>query len=99
MRDTAVRLAELGWLHNKIRKYADQRSLDRSFGLVGQVCSSLLGLRYLIFLMSACKVTVRLVLRNMSVRVHWEYARMHQGQRREFKRGRAFEVGELGPAL
>lgn len=49
--------------------------------------------------MSACKVTVRLVLRNMSVRVHWEYARMHQGQRREFKRGRAFEVGELGPAL
>ncbi|XP_055468477.1 gamma-tubulin complex component 3-like, partial [Psammomys obesus] len=41
LRDTAVRLAELGWLHNKIRKYADQRSLDRSFGLVGQVCSSL----------------------------------------------------------
>ena len=50
LRDTAVRLAELGWLHNKIRKYADQRSLDRSFGLVGQVCSSLLGLEYLITL-------------------------------------------------
>lgn len=40
--DTAVRLAELGWLHNKIRKYADQRSLDRSFGLVGQsFCAAL----------------------------------------------------------
>lgn len=50
LRDTAVRLAELGWLHNKIRKYADQRSLDRSFGLVGQVCSSLLGLKCLISL-------------------------------------------------
>lgn len=50
LRDTAVRLAELGWLHNKIRKYADQRSLDRSFGLVGQVCSSLLGLKCLITL-------------------------------------------------
>lgn len=35
-----MRLAELGWLHNKIRKYTDQRSLDRSFGLVGQVCAS-----------------------------------------------------------
>lgn len=34
-----MRLAELGWLHNKIRKYTDQRSLDRSFGLVGQVCA------------------------------------------------------------
>ncbi|XP_028622137.1 gamma-tubulin complex component 3 isoform X2 [Grammomys surdaster] len=42
LRDTAVRLAELGWLHNKIRKYADQRSLDRSFGLVGQsFCAAL----------------------------------------------------------
>lgn len=49
LRDTAVRLSELGWLHNKIRKYADQRSLDRSFGLVGQVCS-LLGLKCLISL-------------------------------------------------
>lgn len=37
-----MRLAELGWLHNKIRKYTDQRSLDRSFGLVGQVCSLLI---------------------------------------------------------
>ncbi|XP_063553646.1 gamma-tubulin complex component 3 isoform X5 [Gorilla gorilla gorilla] len=36
LRDTAVRLSELGWLHNKIRRYTDQRSLDRSFGLVGQ---------------------------------------------------------------
>lgn len=42
LRDTAVRLAELGWLHNKIRKYTDQRSLDRSFGLVGQsFCAAL----------------------------------------------------------
>ncbi|XP_026921046.1 gamma-tubulin complex component 3 isoform X5 [Acinonyx jubatus] len=42
LRDTTVRLAELGWLHNKIRKYTDQRSLDRSFGLVGQsFCAAL----------------------------------------------------------
>ncbi|XP_027243646.1 gamma-tubulin complex component 3 [Cricetulus griseus] len=42
LRDMSVRLAELGWLHNKIRKYADQRSLDRSFGLVGQsFCAAL----------------------------------------------------------
>ncbi|KAM4859980.1 LOW QUALITY PROTEIN: gamma-tubulin complex component 3 [Thomomys bottae] len=42
VRDTAIRLSELGWLHNKIRKYTDQRSLDRSFGLVGQsFCAAL----------------------------------------------------------
>ncbi|XP_019500377.1 PREDICTED: gamma-tubulin complex component 3 isoform X2 [Hipposideros armiger] len=42
LRDTAARLSELGWLHNKIRKYTDQRSLDRSFGLVGQsFCAAL----------------------------------------------------------
>ncbi|XP_040589388.1 gamma-tubulin complex component 3 isoform X1 [Mesocricetus auratus] len=42
LRDMSVRLAELGWLHNKIRKYTDQRSLDRSFGLVGQsFCAAL----------------------------------------------------------
>ncbi|XP_036311998.1 gamma-tubulin complex component 3 isoform X3 [Pipistrellus kuhlii] len=42
LRDTTSRLAELGWLHNKIRKYTDQRSLDRSFGLVGQsFCAAL----------------------------------------------------------
>ncbi|XP_048454377.1 gamma-tubulin complex component 3 [Rhincodon typus] len=42
LRDTASRLAELGWLHNKIRKYTDQRCLDRAFGLVGQsFCASL----------------------------------------------------------
>lgn len=39
LRDTSSRLAELGWLHNKVRKYTDARSLDRAFGLVGQVCS------------------------------------------------------------
>lgn len=38
LRDTCSRLAELGWLHNKVRKYTDARSLDRAFGLVGQVC-------------------------------------------------------------
>ncbi|XP_067842763.1 gamma-tubulin complex component 3 isoform X2 [Heptranchias perlo] len=42
LRDTASRLAELGWLHNKIRKYTDQRCVDRAFGLVGQsFCASL----------------------------------------------------------
>ncbi|ELW47485.1 Gamma-tubulin complex component 3 [Tupaia chinensis] len=42
LRDTTLRLAELGWLHNKIRRYTDQRSLDRSFGLVGQsFCAAL----------------------------------------------------------
>ncbi|CAN9498182.1 unnamed protein product [Ophioblennius macclurei] len=42
LRDTSGRLAELGWLHNKIRKYTDARSLDRAFGLVGQgFCASL----------------------------------------------------------
>ena len=35
-----MRLAELGWLHNRIREYTDQRSLDRSLGLVGQVRAS-----------------------------------------------------------
>ncbi|XP_069493082.1 gamma-tubulin complex component 3 isoform X1 [Ambystoma mexicanum] len=42
LKDTTSRLAELGWLHNKIRQYTDQRSLDRSFGLVGQsFCAAL----------------------------------------------------------
>ncbi|KAM8975915.1 gamma-tubulin complex component 3 [Pelodytes ibericus] len=42
LRDTTSRLAELGWLHNKVRKYTDQRSLDRAFGLVGQsFCAAL----------------------------------------------------------
>ncbi|XP_064185938.1 gamma-tubulin complex component 3 isoform X1 [Anguilla rostrata] len=42
LRDTSSRLAELGWLHNKVRKYTDARSLDRAFGLVGQsFCASL----------------------------------------------------------
>ncbi|KAI3366285.1 hypothetical protein L3Q82_009761, partial [Scortum barcoo] len=42
LRDTSGRLAELGWLHNKVRKYTDARSLDRAFGLVGQsFCASL----------------------------------------------------------
>ncbi|XP_061548535.1 gamma-tubulin complex component 3 isoform X2 [Phycodurus eques] len=42
LRDTSSRLSELGWLHNKIRKYTDARSLDQAFGLVGQsFCASL----------------------------------------------------------
>uniref|UniRef100_A0A672G107 Uncharacterized protein n=1 Tax=Salarias fasciatus TaxID=181472 RepID=A0A672G107_SALFA len=42
LRDTSGRLAELGWLHNKVRKYTDARSLDRAFGLVGQgFCAAL----------------------------------------------------------
>ncbi|XP_029307491.1 gamma-tubulin complex component 3 [Cottoperca gobio] len=42
LRDTSSRLSELGWLHNKVRKYTDARSLDRAFGLVGQsFCASL----------------------------------------------------------
>ncbi|XP_063067999.1 gamma-tubulin complex component 3 [Engraulis encrasicolus] len=42
LRDISSRLAELGWLHNKVRKYTDSRSLDRAFGLVGQsFCASL----------------------------------------------------------
>uniref|UniRef100_A0A8C8VJZ5 Tubulin gamma complex associated protein 3 n=1 Tax=Pelusios castaneus TaxID=367368 RepID=A0A8C8VJZ5_9SAUR len=42
LRDTTSRLSELGWLHNKIRRYTDQRSLDRAFGLVGQsFCAAL----------------------------------------------------------
>uniref|UniRef100_A0A7N8Y5S8 Tubulin gamma complex component 3 n=1 Tax=Mastacembelus armatus TaxID=205130 RepID=A0A7N8Y5S8_9TELE len=42
LRDMSSRLAELGWLHNKVRKYTDARSLDRAFGLVGQsFCASL----------------------------------------------------------
>ncbi|XP_063809225.1 gamma-tubulin complex component 3 isoform X1 [Pseudophryne corroboree] len=42
LKDATGRLAELGWLHNKVRKYTDQRSLDRAFGLVGQsFCAAL----------------------------------------------------------
>ncbi|XP_012712674.2 gamma-tubulin complex component 3 isoform X1 [Fundulus heteroclitus] len=42
LRDISSRLAELGWLHNKVRKYTDARTLDRAFGLVGQsFCASL----------------------------------------------------------
>ncbi|XP_072294508.1 gamma-tubulin complex component 3 [Eucyclogobius newberryi] len=42
LHDLSSRLSELGWLHNKVRKYADSRSLDRAFGLVGQsFCASL----------------------------------------------------------
>lgn len=42
LRDTSSRLSELGWLHNKIRKYTDSHSLDRAFGLVGQsFCAAL----------------------------------------------------------
>ncbi|XP_033096143.1 gamma-tubulin complex component 3 homolog [Anneissia japonica] len=36
VRDQVHKQAELGWLHNKVRKYADNRSKDKTFGLVGQ---------------------------------------------------------------
>lgn len=36
------KLAELGWLHNRIRKYIDKHSKDLAFGLVGQAfCAAL----------------------------------------------------------
>ncbi|XP_035006256.1 gamma-tubulin complex component 3 isoform X1 [Hippoglossus stenolepis] len=42
LRDTCSRLAELGWLHNKVMKFTDARSVDRAFGLVGQsFCAAL----------------------------------------------------------
>ncbi|XP_078738908.1 gamma-tubulin complex component 3 [Lampetra fluviatilis] len=42
LRDVTSRLSEIGWLHNKVRKYVDQRALDRAFGLVGQsFCAAL----------------------------------------------------------
>ncbi|XP_075910838.1 gamma-tubulin complex component 3 [Petromyzon marinus] len=42
LRDVTARLSEIGWLHNKARKYIDQRALDRAFGLVGQsFCAAL----------------------------------------------------------
>ncbi|OCT92539.1 hypothetical protein XELAEV_18015595mg [Xenopus laevis] len=42
LKDITSKLSELGWLHNKIKKYTDQRSLDRAFGLVGQsFCAAL----------------------------------------------------------
>ena len=37
LRKTVQKLGECGWLYNKVRKYADSRSTDRAFGLVGQV--------------------------------------------------------------
>ena len=37
VRQQLLRLAECGWLHNKVRRYADARSSERAFGLVGQV--------------------------------------------------------------
>lgn len=48
LRDTSSRLAELGWLHNKVRKYTDARSLDRAFGLVGQVCFCVFALPWIL---------------------------------------------------
>ena len=37
LRKSIAKLAECGWMYNKIWKYADSRSTDRAFGLVGQV--------------------------------------------------------------
>ena len=37
MRDLVHKLAELGWLFLRIRKYVDARSQDKALGIVGQV--------------------------------------------------------------
>jgi len=37
VRQTVSKLAECGFLFNKVRKYADSHSTDCSMGLVGQV--------------------------------------------------------------
>jgi gamma-tubulin complex component 3 len=36
-RTLVTKLAECGWLHNKVKKYIDSHNKDRSIGLVGQV--------------------------------------------------------------
>ncbi|KAK2147394.1 hypothetical protein LSH36_555g02025 [Paralvinella palmiformis] len=36
LRKAVAKLAECGWMYNQIWKYADSRSTDRAFGLVGQ---------------------------------------------------------------
>ncbi|XP_013415922.1 gamma-tubulin complex component 3 homolog [Lingula anatina] len=42
VRQKVTKLAECGWLYTKIRKYADARSSDKAFGLVGQsFCAAL----------------------------------------------------------
>ncbi|CAH1785133.1 unnamed protein product [Owenia fusiformis] len=42
VRKTVGKLAECGWLYNKVRKYCDTRSTDKAFGLVGQsFCAAL----------------------------------------------------------
>ncbi|XP_078693983.1 gamma-tubulin complex component 3-like [Branchiostoma floridae x Branchiostoma belcheri] len=41
-RDLLGKLSELGWLHNKIRKFVDSKISDRALGLVGQsFCAAL----------------------------------------------------------
>ena len=41
-RQKVTKLAECGWLYNKIRKYSDARRSDRAFGLAGQsFCTAL----------------------------------------------------------
>ena len=39
VRQLISRLAECGWLYNKIKHYVESRSSDKAFGLVGQVRS------------------------------------------------------------
>lgn len=42
MRHVISKLAECGWLYNKIRTYVESRSMDKAFGLVGQsFCAAL----------------------------------------------------------
>ena len=42
------KLAELGWLFKKVRKYIDTKSLDPSYGLIVQVSWLLLSLGFVV---------------------------------------------------
>jgi hypothetical protein len=37
IRQLVSKLAECGWLFNKVKNYVESRSADKTFGLVGQV--------------------------------------------------------------
>ena len=39
VRQLVSKLAECGWLFNKVKNYVETRSSDKTFGLVGQVNS------------------------------------------------------------
>jgi hypothetical protein len=37
VRHVVSKLAECGWLYNKVKNYVQSRSTDKAFGLIGQV--------------------------------------------------------------